>query len=49
MKRRNSRGVLKYVLQFASENLNQLEGEYIAVRDERLAKITTVNELNGFL
>lgn len=49
MKKRNSRGVLKQALQFSSEKLNELENKFINLKDERVAKTTTVTELQSFL
>lgn len=49
MKKRNSRGVLKYVLKFSSDKLTELEQDYIKTREQRQAKITTVTELKNFL
>lgn len=49
MRKRNSRGVLRYMMQFSSDKLNKLEADLITTKEEKAAKTVSVTELTAFL
>ncbi len=49
MKQRNSREVMKFVMQYSNQALVDLEAQLIKNREERQTKIATAKELKSFL